>query len=90
MATEQLGSGGWSPYREVTPQDQKIFNEALAGLLGVQYTPTLVSTQVVNGTNYRYQANATVPGPTPYTWQVIVEIYVPINGTPHLVQIIKV
>ncbi|MBC3954360.1 MULTISPECIES: hypothetical protein [Pseudomonas] len=90
MATEQFSLGGWSPYRELTPKDQEIFNEALAGLLGVNYTPNLVSTQVVNGTNYRYQANATVPGPTPYTWQAIVEIYAPINGDPHLVQIIKV
>ncbi|GFM80510.1 hypothetical protein PSCICN_12020 [Pseudomonas cichorii] len=96
MADEAVGFGGWSPYRELNPQDQVIFDEALSGLLGVKYTPTLVATQIVKGTNYRYQADAEVPGPTPGTWKALVDIYVPLQdipGTkvvPLLIQIIKI
>lgn len=45
-------TGGWSEPRPLTHQDMRIFNEALRGLTGAIYTPHLVSTQVVNGTNY--------------------------------------
>lgn len=57
--------------------------------MGVNYTPELVSSQLVNGTNYRFQCKATLPGSTS-TWQAIVEIYAPINGKPHITQIHRI
>ena len=53
MVKPQL-SGGWSEPRPLTMQDRRIFTEALGGMDGVTYTPHLVSTQVVNGTNYAF------------------------------------
>ena len=57
MINAQL-SGGWSEPRPPTLQDMKVFAEALSGFVGVAYTPYLVSTQVVNGTNYAFLCGA--------------------------------
>ena len=46
--------GGWSEPRPITMQDRKVFIDALGGMVGATYTPHLVSTQVVNGTNYAF------------------------------------
>lgn len=89
MSAQENLVGGWTPYHELTPKDQEVFDVALAGLVGVHYTAELVSTQVVNGTNYRYQAKATQPG-SPNSWQAVVEIYAPINGKPYVTQIIRI
>ncbi|MGF6329306.1 hypothetical protein ABH909_002184 [Pseudomonas sp. BS3782 TE3695] len=89
MSAQENLVGGWTPYHELTPKDQEVFKQALEGFVGVHYTPELVSSQVVNGTNYRYKAEATQPG-SPNSWQAIVEIYAPINGKPHITQIIRI
>jgi len=81
--------GGWTAYQKLTPKDKEVFQEALAGFVGVNYEPEEVSSQVVNGTNYRYLSKATLPG-SPAGWQAIVEIYVPINGKPHITQIHRI
>ena len=80
--------GGWSSFGPVTSEDKKVFNEATSGLIGVDYTPEKVSTQVVNGTNYRFQCSATIPNGTAI-WLAMVEIYAPINGKPIITQITK-
>ncbi|BAV75181.1 hypothetical protein [Pseudomonas chlororaphis] len=89
MSAQENFVGGWTPYHKLTPKDQEVFKEALAGFVGVQYTPELVSTQVVNGTNYRYQSKATLPGSSE-SWQAVVEIYAPIKGKPHITQIHRI
>ncbi|MBK5542124.1 MULTISPECIES: hypothetical protein [Pseudomonas] len=89
MTAQEHLVGGWTAYHKLTPKDQEVFKEALAGFVGVNYTPELVSTQVVNGTNYRYQTKATLPGSSS-SWQAIVEIYAPINGKPHITQIHRI
>lgn len=89
MSAQENLVGGWTPYHELTPKDQEVFKQALEGFVGVHYTPELVSSQIVNGTNYRYKAEATQPG-SPNSWQAIVEIYAPINGKPHITQIIRI
>ena len=85
METKEL-VGGWTAYHPLTPEDQKVFDEAMNGFVGVKYQPQSVSTQVVNGTNYRYQCLASMP-PSEVVWEAIVEIYAPINGQPHVVGI---
>ncbi|AZD08486.1 hypothetical protein C4K26_3083 [Pseudomonas chlororaphis] len=89
MSAQENFVGGWTPYHELTPKDREVFKEALAGFVGVQYTPEKVSTQVVNGTNYRYLSKATVPGSSD-SWQAVVEIYAPIKGKPHITQIHRI
>ncbi|ALR29042.1 MULTISPECIES: hypothetical protein [Chryseobacterium] len=89
MATEELVVGGWTKYHALTPEDQKVFDEAMRGFVGVKYTPQEVSTQLVNGTNYRYRCIASMP-PSQVVWEAIVEIYAPINGEPHVVSIHRI
>lgn len=81
--------GGWTQYQPLTPQDQKVFDEAMRGFVGVKYSPKEVSTQVVNGTNYRFRCDASMP-PSEVIWEAIVEIYSPINGQPHVVSITRI
>lgn len=81
--------GGWTPYRSLTAEDKAVFEEALAGFIGVKYTPQSVSTQVVSGMNYRFKCEATLPGPEPIQWEAIVEIYAPIGKKPHIVSITR-
>ena len=81
-----LLAGGWTPYHDLTRNDTKVFNEAMKGYVGVDYTPYLVSTQVVNGTNYRYKAHAKLPG-SDKKWDAIIQIYAPIDGKPHVTHI---
>lgn len=50
--------GGWSPYHDLTPDDKKVFDEAIKDLVGVVYSPSKVSTQVIAGTNYRFKCSA--------------------------------
>lgn len=89
METQEL-LGGWTQYHALTPEDQKVFDEAMEGFVGVKYTPKEVSTQVVNGTNYRFRCDASMSGLQPMNWQAIVEIYAPINGKPHVVSIHRI
>ena len=83
-------AGGYSEERDVTPEDLALFNEAMAGLMGVTYAPTKVATQVVAGLNYRFTATATpvVPDPEPYTAQIV--IYRALDGTLEVTSIERV
>ncbi|MCO6147310.1 hypothetical protein [Flavobacterium sp. NRK1] len=80
--------GGWTAYHKLTPQDQKVFDEAMRGFVGVKYTPQSVSTQVVAGTNYRFKCTASMP-PSEVMWEAIVEIFQPLNGNPYITGIVR-
>jgi len=81
--------GGWTPYHGVTPEDAAVFKTALAGFVGVHYTPNSVSTQVVAGENFRFKCMASMP-PADVVWEAIVEIYRPLNGPAHITGITRV
>lgn len=85
MSNESL-VGGWTGYGPLTPEDKRVFEETMEGFVGVHYTPEKVSTQLVNGTNYRYLCDANIPV-MPLTWQAIVEIHAPIKGKPFIMSI---
>lgn len=89
METQELLVGGWTKYHTLTPEDQQVFTEAMNGFVGVKYAPNEVSTQLVNGTNYRFKCAASMP-PSDVVWQAIVEIYKPIDGKPHVVAITRI
>jgi len=88
LATKPEVVGGWTAYHKLTPNDQKVFDEALKGFVGVKYTPQAVSTQLVAGMNYRFKCTASIP-PADVVWEAIVEIYAPLNGHPHITGIIR-
>jgi hypothetical protein len=89
MSNLQYLLGGWSSYQNLTPLDQKVFDDALSGFVGVSYKPYSVSSQIIAGTNYRFKCIAQVP-PAQVIWESIVEIYAPINGTPHIIGIVRI
>lgn len=82
-------TGGYTEDREVTADDLSVFEEATAELDGVSYEPTLVATQVVAGTNYRFTATATPITPDAESYAVYVYVFVPLDGAPELTEIIK-
>ena len=78
--------GGWTPYHPLTTEDKAVFEEATKGLLGVDYNPLEVSTQVVKGINYRFLCDASIP-PAGVIWRAIVEIYAAPGQRPVVTQI---
>lgn len=93
MSTQALQgpivSGGQTAYHALTPNDQKNFNEAFKGFVGVTYTPIAVSVQIVNGTNYRFKYTASIP-PSEVEWKAIVEIFEPLEGKAHVTGITRI
>jgi predicted secreted protein len=53
--------GGWSAFKPLDNGAATVFMDARPGV-GVDYKPLLYSQQVVNGSNYRFLANAKIPG----------------------------
>ncbi|OLS58893.1 hypothetical protein PSEMO_62540 [Pseudomonas putida] len=84
--TEQSIVGGWTPLHTPTAQEKEIFAEATSRLIGAEYQPLQVRSQQVNGVNYQYAADQTIPGQNGHR-HVAVEIYVPIGGEPTITAI---
>lgn len=84
--------GGWSPFEPLTEEDRKVFDEAMKGLVGVEYTPKKVSKQIVQGTNYRFFCYGNPLTAEPDKFPAIVKIYAPLPGAgePKLVKIERV
>ncbi len=81
-------SGGWTEFKtEITPDEMKIFKEAINGLVGVNYTPLAVASQVVNGTNYDFFCNGQVVRPNALNRAYLVKIFKPLEGPPELDEI---
>lgn len=85
---EKTIAGGWTKYHSLTADDRAVFDEAMNGFVGVKYNPQSVATQVVQGTNYRFRSEASMP-PTEVTWEAVVEIYKPLEGKPYITGITR-
>jgi hypothetical protein len=73
--------GGWTEYStSISDEAQVAFNEALDGHLGVNYSPLAVASQVVNGVNYRFLADAQVVYPNAPHYAAFIQVYKPIDG----------
>ena len=83
---DQLLCGGWTAYHELTKEDQLVFDVATKGITGVDYVPYLVSTQVVEGINYRFKCRASLPK-AEVMWEAVVQIYAPLERTPFITHI---
>ena len=86
-AAENLKPGGWTPFAKVTSDTQKVFDEALKGLLGVGYTPLAVTSQVVSGTNYIFAVNARLVYPNSHEYPALIRVFKPLNGPARIVKI---
>lgn len=86
LAQEPTMVGAWTPFHKITPAEQEVFDIAMKNIIGVEYTPFSVSTQLVNGTNYRFKCTASIP-PSDVIWEAMVHIYQPIGGTPTVTKI---
>ncbi|MCL2671141.1 MAG: hypothetical protein FWF10_03785 [Clostridiales bacterium] len=82
--------GGYTEDRAVTEDDLAVFNAAMEHLVGVNYVPTLVATQVVAGTNYRFMATAMPVVPDAESYEVYIYIFQPLAGDPELVEIVNI
>ena len=85
----QVKVGAWTAYKtQISKEEMNVFKQAV-NLVGVEYTPIAVSTQIVAGTNYRFFCNAqgVYPGATPEG--AIVQIYQPLEGKAHITSITK-
>ncbi|MBM0436495.1 hypothetical protein GO604_04135 [Aeromonas hydrophila subsp. ranae] len=87
MSEQAVLLGGWTAYHKLSAKDQAVFNQALEGFVGVQYTPFEVSTQVVAGTNYRFKCKTTVPLPNPIHGEAVVQIFQSLDGSAHITSI---
>ena len=83
--------GGWTAFSFTIPGDAKhVFDKALEGFTGVGYTPLAVATQVVEGTNYCYLCKGVVVYPGAPELVVKMYIYKPLDGSPHITQIVEI
>jgi len=89
MSNQEAVCGGWTPYHNLMPEEKEVFAKALAGFVGVNYMPNTVSTQVVEGKNYRYKCQASLPG-SEGMWDAIVEIFQPLDSDPYIYGIIRI
>ena len=86
MIRPQL-TGGWSEPRPLTMQDRKIFAEAVGGMVGATYTPHLVSTQVVSGTNYAFLCGMRSATRSAEVGFAVVLAHKPLSGKVQLIDI---
>ena len=82
--------GGWNAVEDgtITPELEEMFKTALNDLVGVDYTPVeLLETQIVNGTNYKFLADAKDVTPDAEARQVYVYVNKASDGKVTLMDI---
>ena len=82
--------GAYTPFSaEIDAEAAAAFEQAMAGLLGVDYQPVAVAHQVVAGINFAFFCNATTvyPGASPYP--AMVHIYRNLEGQAAITNIQK-
>jgi hypothetical protein len=75
-----LQVGGWTPLREVDADSKGAFQKAFAEFSGAAYTPFLVATQVVAGTNYIFVTNGKGVYPGAVEYPALVSIFQGLDG----------
>jgi hypothetical protein len=85
-------AGGYTSFRSFNLKEEELFEKVIKQITGVQYTPLVVASQVVNGTNYAFLCESKVVGPNPdavsYNTLVIIHQPLPqVNEVPLLLEI---
>ncbi len=89
MSDEMVG--GWTAFSfAITEEAKNVFEEALKGLVGVNYTPFAFATQVVEGINYCFLCKGKVVYPDAPERVFKVNIFSPLKGDPHITQILEI
>ncbi|MBR1584845.1 MAG: hypothetical protein IJ662_04835 [Clostridia bacterium] len=76
-------TGGWTPAEDSAVADEalRVFEEGLAGLVGVEYTPVAyLGSQVVAGVNHCYLARARAVSPQAQPYYALVYLYEDLFG----------
>ena len=87
---EEALDGGWEAAQDgtITKELQELFDRAVEGLTGVDYTPIeLLETQIVAGTNYKFLCESRVVAPDAETKQAIVTVYEDLEGNVSIIDI---
>ncbi len=82
-AQEKVVVGGWTALHPLDAKEKEIFAQVTQHLIGATYKALEVRSQLVNGTNYQYVADQTIPG-YPQVRRVAVDVYAPLKGNPVL------
>lgn len=90
MTTDDLMPDGYTPFRILIEKDKALFKTILDKLVGVNYDPIAVSTQVVAGTNYKFFCNAKIVSPQSEYYTAMVIIFQDLKGEAHLSEIKKI
>ncbi|CCI09267.1 hypothetical protein [Microcystis aeruginosa] len=84
-------SGEWTAFSfSITESAKNVFDAALKGFVGVGYTPLAFATQVVAGMNYCFLCKGKVVYPNAPDLVVLVYIYKPPQGAPHITKISQI
>lgn len=89
-AEETQAFGGWTEAADqtITPELQEIFDKAAEKLIGVGYRPvSLLGTQIVNGTNYKFLCEGTAVYPGAETKTYIITIHQALDGHAEILEI---
>jgi hypothetical protein len=88
--TNQL-LGAYGPFTaKIDDRATSAFSEAMEHIVGVQYSPVAVASQVVSGTNYAFFCNAQIPGIGNTVYPAMVNVYQPLNGSAVITHIAKI
>ncbi len=90
MSHTLLGAWGGLSFT-ITPEAKTVFDQALEGLVGVQYTPLAFAIQVVAGLNYCFLCEGKVVYPGQPAFAALIYIYAPFDGSkPHITDITRI
>lgn len=81
LTLTMVTSGEFTPYKtKISKSEKQVFQQAMADLTGVGYSPIAVASQVVAGMNYRFLCNAQATVPNAPNSLAVVEIYQSLDG----------
>jgi hypothetical protein len=86
-AAANLKVGGWTSFAKPDDNARAVFKEAFSNLIGADYEPLLAATQVVNGLNYIFVANAKPVASGAIAHPALVRVYRSPKGPAETVKI---
>ncbi len=80
-------TGDWTPYYELTDEDQQIFDQATIGLSGVKHIPLKISIIPSDESSCRYKC-ISINAVENLVWEAFVEIKKTLGGNPDVYMIL--
>ena len=86
---EEAVVGGYSEQRKLSDEERALFDNVVADVAGVKYTPINVSTQIVAGVNYRFlcKGKEQERGGKKFYAVIVVHKPLPNAGEPRIISI---